>query len=183
MEKQQMSPTRRIAYAGVITALSVVLLYLLQVLPTLRAAMLFVLALLPGVLAYERRFVEGLLSFVAAALLSLLLVPLSGPWLMYVGFFGWYGAVREMIVTRLGKAASWAALAVMFNVAFFVLYFLFQTLLLQNFFPPAWLGGVPLLVYLIPAAEIGFVIFEVLFGMCRAYYIARLRKVLIGRMG
>ncbi len=180
MDKQQMSPARRVAYASVITALSVVLLYLLHVLPTLRAAMLFVLALLPGVLAYEGRFVEGLLSFVAAALLSLLLVPVSGPWLMYVGFFGWYGAVHEMIVTRFGRVASWSVLAVLFNIAFFTLYFLFQTLLLQDFTPPAWLGGLPLLVYLIPAAEIGFVVFEVLFGMCRAYYIARIRKLLIG---
>ncbi len=183
MERQQMPPARRIAYAGVITALSVVLLYLLQVLPTLRAAMLFVLALLPGVLAYERRYVEALLSFAASALLSLLLVPVSGPWLMYACFFGWYGAVREMIVTRWGRVASWAALAVLFNAAFFALYFLFRAVLLQGFAPPAWLGGVPLLAYLIPAAEIGFVIFEVLFGMCRAYYVTHIRKLLTGRAG
>ena len=180
-QKTSTSPARRIAYAGMVTALSVVLLYLLQVLPTMRAAMLFVLSLLPAVLAHERRFADALLCFAASALLSLLLTPVGGPWIMYVGFFGWYGSVREFIVTRWGKAASWAALAVAFNIAFFALYFAFGSLLLQGFALPALLAGFPLLAVLIPAAEVAFVIFELLYGMCRAYYIIHIRKLLYGR--
>ena len=181
MERQQLSPARRVAYAGVITALSVVLLYLLHVLPTMRAAMLFVLSLLPAVMAYEKRYADALLCYVASSLLALLLTPVSGPWLMYVGFFGWYGIVREYLVTRWGRGVSWVVLAMLFNISFFTLYFLFQTVLLQGFNPPAWIQGFPVLLYLVPAAEVAFVIFELLYGMCRAYYIARVRRLLIGR--
>lgn len=181
MEKLQLSPARRVAYAGVITALSVALLYLLQVLPTMRAAMLFVLSLLPVVLAYEKRYADAALGYVAATLLSALLVPVSGQWLMYVAFFGWYGIVREFVVTRWNRAVTWAVMAILFNVAFFVLYFFFSSLLLYGYQPPAWLQSVPLPLVLIPVAEIALVVFELLFGLCRTYYIDHIRKLLVRR--
>jgi hypothetical protein len=165
------------AYAGLVTALSAALLYLLAVLPTLRLAILFVLSLLPVTLAHEKRYGEALLSFAAASLLSGLLFPASGLWLMYVAFFGWYGIAREYVVNKLNRVLSWFVLAAMFNASFFALY-ITSAHLFTGFTVPEFLGKIPLPVLLIPAAEIAFVLFELLFGMCREYYIRHIRKLL-----
>ena len=159
------SPARRVAQAGILTALSLVLLYMLYALPTMRLAILFILSLLPVALAYERRFADAALSFVAAATLSGLLFP-AATWLLYAAFFGWYGIVREAVVTRLGRIKSWIVLLIVFNIAFLPLFFLSQELLLSFKIPQA---------LIIPAAELAFVLFELLFGVCREYYLKQIR--------
>lgn len=171
------SPARRVAYAAMVTALSLVLLYLLYVLPTMRLAILFMLSLLPVILAYEKRYVDAALAFAAAALLSGLMFPAQGSWLLFAAFFGWYGFVREFITSRLNRTFSWAVLLVLFNAALFILYFT-SSQLLEGIVIPEFLKSVPLPFIVIPAAEIAFVLFELLFGMCREYYVRRVRKLL-----
>lgn len=163
------SPARRVAYAGLLTALSCVFLYLLYLLPTMKLSILFVLSLLPIVPACEKRYADAALGFAASALLSGLLYPAKGAWLMFVAFFGWYGIAREIVTARLKGIPKWLALAAVFNAAFFALYFLASPLFpeLQQ---PIWQW------LLIPAAEVAFVLFENLFGLCRDFYLSRLRK-------
>jgi hypothetical protein len=156
--------------AGLVAALSVILLYFAYLLNLVvpKFSMLLVLSLLPVMLAYERTYTTAALCFAASALLSWLLFPITDIWMLYVAFFGWYGIVREFIVTKLKRVWAWAVLAVFFNAAFFVLYFFF-TQLFANIALPR--------VLLIPAAEAAFVLFEIFFGLCRAYYISRIRKL------
>lgn len=163
------SASRRIAYAGVIAALSVALLYLVYVLPTMRLSVLFVVSLLPVIMAYERRWTDGLFAFATTALVAVLLIGPRGIWLFYVVFFGWYGVVRELVLVKLGRIWTWAIMAVLFNIVLFAMYFLAKELLLDLKLPAA---------LLIPAAEGAFIAFELLFTACRGYYITRIRKLL-----
>jgi hypothetical protein len=168
-KKIKVSPARRTAFAGIVAALSCVLLYLAFVFPYARISVLFILSLLPIVLTSERRYADAILAFVASALISGLLFPAPDIWLLYTTFFGWYGIFREFAVSRLNKVLAWVALAAAFNAAFFALYFLASQLFLQIKIPP---------VLIIPAAEAAFVVFEVFYGRCRAYYAARIRKLI-----
>ena len=54
----------------------------------------FLLSLLPVILVYERSYATAALCFMASALLSWLLFPITDIWLLYVAFFGWYGILR-----------------------------------------------------------------------------------------
>lgn len=165
------SPARRVAYAGLVAALSCMLLYLLYLLPTMRLSILFVLSLLPVVLAHEKRYADAALCFAASALISGLLFPAKGAWLLYAAFFGWYGIAREAVVARLGSFKKWLALALIFNIAFFALYFLARSL-----FPE--LNGPIWKWLIIPVAEVAFLLYENLFGVCRDLYSGRLRKLI-----
>ena len=164
------SSARRVAYAGVLAALSVSLLYLVTVLPTMRLSVLFILALLPVTLAAERRWADAAMGFAAAALLSGLLIGPRGVWLLYVVFFGWYGIAREYVFMKWGRLWTWVVMVVLFNIALFTLTFFAKLLVLDLKLPAA---------LLIPAAEAGFVLFELLFGMCREYYMKHVRKLII----
>jgi len=168
-KKNKLSPARRVTAAGLMAALSVILLYFAYLLNAVapKFSMLLVLSLLPVILAYERSYGTAALSFAASALLSGLLFPITDVWLLYIAFFGWYGIVREFIVTRLNRVLAWAVLAAVFNAAFFALYF-FASQLFVNIALPR--------VLLIPAAEAAFVLFEILFGVCRKYYAEHIRK-------
>jgi hypothetical protein len=167
-KKAKTSPARRAAFAGIVAALSCVLLYLAFLFPYARISVLFILSLFPIVLTSERRYADAILAFLASALLSGLLFPAPDIWLLYTVFFGWYGIFREFIVSRLKKVFAWVALAAAFNAAFFALYFLASQLFLQIQIPA---------VFIIPIAEAAFVVFEIFYGRCRAYYAARIRKL------
>lgn len=169
------APARRIALAGVLTALSVTLLYLLAVLPTLRLSVLFVLSLLPVAMAYEGYYADALLSFAAAATLSGLLFPAPDAWLLYAAFFGWYGIVREAAVTRARPLWAWGIRLLAFNASLAAVYLLSREVMLG--FAP-----IPVL-WLAPVAEAAFIGYELLFGLCRAYYLRYLRAHVIGGAG
>jgi hypothetical protein len=171
-QKTKTSPARRVAFAGLVAALSCVLLYLDYLLPVLKFAPLVASSLLPVALAYEKRYADALLSFAATAVLSGLLFRSPESWPLYVAFFGWYGILREFAASKLGKVLRWAVLAAAFNAAFFALYFLVSELFVNFRVPP---------YVLIPAAEALFVVFELVFGFCRDYYAARIRRLLFRR--
>lgn len=165
--RKKISPASRAAYAGLLVALSCALLYLVYLLPVMKLSMLFVLSLLPVVLAHERRYPDAVLAFIASALLSGLLFPAGGTWILYAVFFGWYGIFRELVVNKLNRVLSWVVLAVAFNAAFLPLYF-FAAQLLPQVKLPGYL--------IVPAAEVAFVAFELLFGLCRQYYVQHIRR-------
>lgn len=161
------SPARRIAYAAVLTALSVVVLLLVRVFPYFNLSALVVLSLLPVALAAEGRYGDAGLSFAATALLGGLLLGPRSVWVFYTAFFGWYGIVREFTQRRWGTVVKWIVSAVLFNIVLLALYFFANQLLLEI----KWPMGL-----LFPAAEAAFVVFELLFGMCREYYMKHLRR-------
>ncbi len=163
------SPARRVAYAGLLTALSVVLLLAVRTFPYFNLSALFVLSLLPVALAAERRWADAGLSFMATSLLGAAVVGFQDVWLFYTAFFGWYGIAREFVWQRLGRVWVWVIMAVLFNVVLFALYFSARELLLNVRWP---------VQLLIPGAEVAFVAFEVLFGLCREYYMKHIRRFL-----
>jgi hypothetical protein len=167
---KRVSPARRVAYAGILTALSVVFLYLLYIIPNMTLAILFVLSFLPVVLAHERRYADAALSFAASALLSGLLF-FSDVWLLYAAFFGWYAIARELVVGRLGRVWKWVILELIFNAAFFSVYFFARHLFgLPDGSIWQWL--------IIPAGEVAFLLYENLFAVCLDYYDKHIRRAI-----
>ena len=130
-KKIKVSPSRRVALAGLVTALSLVLLYIDYLLPVLKYSPLAVSSLLPVALAYEKRYADALLAFAATAVLSGLLFRSPDSWPLYVSFFGWYGILREFILPRVNRVLRWLILAAAFNAAFFALYFIVSELFIN----------------------------------------------------
>ena len=100
--------TGRMALAGVLTALAlVVLLLTVSPLATVGLAAVAALCGIPVVVELGRK--AGLLHFAAVAVLAAILVPTIEGKGMYVAFFGWYTVYKAWVESlNLPRPAEWA---------------------------------------------------------------------------
>ena len=124
-----MKTTRRIAFCGVLCALSTVVL-LLTVFPyaTYALAALAGIVLIPAVLECGTHY--GVLSFAVTAVMALLLTPdVEAKWL-FILFFGYYPIVHLRLSIRHRAGVAWAVKLLIFNAAL-VADFLLLTMFLH----------------------------------------------------
>lgn len=113
MKKQ----TGRVAFGGIVAALSLVILLLGGILPTAEIALpaLAGFVLLPVVVELGKG--TALTVYGAVSVLSLLLVPSWEPKMLYVAFFGYYPVLKAVLESRLPRVAEWAVKLGLFNLA------------------------------------------------------------------
>ncbi len=160
----------RVALGGVLTALSLLLLYLATLVPSGRMGVVAVAGLVPGVGVVSGGFVTGFLCYAATGLLGFLLLPDKGCALLYVILLGLYPVLKG-VIERLRKLPLELVLKlVFFNGVTSVLFFGFSKL----FFPllPELLHQ-PLYLYV--AGNVVFLIYD--FGVSKliTYYVTRIR--------
>ena len=160
----------RVALGGVLTALSLLLLYLATLLPSGRLGVVAVAGLVPVVGVISGGFVTGLLCYAATGLLGFLLIPDKGCALLYAVLLGLYPVLKGAI-ERLRKLPLELVLKlVFFNGIASLLFFGFSKL----FFPllPELLHK-PLYLYLM--GNVVFLIYD--FGVSKliTYYVTRIR--------
>ena len=106
----------KIAYCGIITALSTVIM-LLALVPS----MTYVLPAFSGICIWtvsdqiSKKW--GLLSYAASALLCFMLVPEIEADLYYLFFFGYYPIIKDLVEKIKPKVLSYAVKLIIFNVA------------------------------------------------------------------
>ena len=113
MKKQ----TGRLAFGGVMAALSLVILLLSGVLPTAEIALpaLAGFVLIPVVVELGKK--AALTVYAAVSLLALLLVPSWEPKLLYLAFFGYYPILKAVLEGRLPRWVEWVCKLAVFNIA------------------------------------------------------------------
>lgn len=161
----------RVAWGGVLAALSLLLLYLATMLPSGRIGMVAVAGLVPAVGVISGGLATGFLSYGAAGLLGLLLLPDKGSALLYVLFFGLYPMIKYLI-ERLRKLPLELVLKlVFFNLILIVFLFGFSALL----FPMLpQIMHTPLLLFGI--GNVVFLIYDYGFSKLITFYAVRIRK-------
>lgn len=170
--KHRSSPksASRVALGGALAALSLLLLYLSAMMPSGRIGMVAVAGLVPAVGVISGGLATGFLSYGAAGLLGLLLLPDKGCALLYAVFFGLYPMVKSLI-ERLRKLPLELILKLaFFNVVLAILLFGFSKLL----FPllPEFLHST-LLIFL--AGNVVFLIYDYGVSKLITYYASRIR--------
>lgn len=146
------------------TAVAVVLVYLAQIVPTMKLSLVAMAGVAAAFIVAESGPLYGLLCYAASAILSMILAPSSG-W-MYVVFFGWYPAVKCLIERIDRQMIEWPLKLIAFNAAFSLLWFLLPAVLadvipgLANMF---WL--------LFLCANAAFVLFDIGLSKLLSYYI------------
>ncbi|MDP4089573.1 MAG: hypothetical protein Q8930_09930 [Bacillota bacterium] len=123
-----MNKTMNIARGGLLAALTVLLIYMTNIVPTSRLTLLTVAS---AVIPYSILTTGARNSFIvygAASALSLLLVGFRSATVAYVIFFGLYGFVKYY-VEAINKIPYEIVLKlVYFNVSLFAIYMLYSTL-------------------------------------------------------
>ena len=87
-QKTHAASAKAVALGGVLTALSLVLLYLASVSPTGRLGLTAVAGVVPAAAVVSGGLGAGVLSYLAAGLLGLLLIPAKAAAILYLLFFG-----------------------------------------------------------------------------------------------
>ena len=156
---------------GVLAALSLLLLYLAALMPSGRIGMVAVAGLVPAAGVVSGGLATGFLSYGAAGLLGLFLLPDKGCALLYVIFFGLYPMVKSA-VERLRKLPLELLLKLaFFNVVLAVLFFGFSALLFP-LLPELLQDPLPLFL----AGNAIFLVYDYGFSKLITYYASRIRK-------
>ena len=107
--------TRRLAVSAVISALGVVLLFVGSLFQVLDLSMAAIVSLFTVFAVIEIRGSYPFLIYAVTSVLSLLLLPVKTPALVYALFAGYYPILKGVFERHLGRAAAWALkLAVFF---------------------------------------------------------------------
>ena len=126
MAKRKPSFDKRIVVSGVLVALSVIILYLGCAIEVLDITMSAMVSLLVVVIVIEMGYSYAWLTYIATAILSVLLLPQKSPAIFYACFMGFYPILKSYI-ERIGSGlVRWiiklivgnAAIGLMFVPAF-----------------------------------------------------------------
>ncbi len=119
--------TGKIAFCGMMTALSLVIL-LATIVPITEISLAALAGIvgMPVVVEAGRKY--GLLTYAAVSLLSLLLVPTIEGKALYIAFFGYYPVLKAAVENRRWRpVAEWGIKLLVFNAATVTAYLVMLT--------------------------------------------------------
>ena len=115
------SLSHKIAYCGIICALSVMLM-LVSLIPGFTYALPAISGICIWTVSIFINYKWALLSFAASALLSVLMIPELEADIVFIAFFGYYPIVRDKLFSIKSSALRFLVKLVIFNVACIAAY-------------------------------------------------------------
>lgn len=107
----------KVALCGIISSVSVVLMFMTGLVPFLTYTLPAVSGALLAIIVIEinKKWATG--AYIAISLLSLLIVADKEAAMFFVAFFGYYPIIKEVIENKLPKILEWVVKSLLFNVA------------------------------------------------------------------
>ncbi len=166
--------SHRISLTAMFAAMTLLVLFLASVLPTLRISMFFLSSIFVMGLLIEEEIGLALLMFAVVSILSLLLMPLSRA-MYYILFFGHYGIAKHVIQTRIkDKVIAYVLKIIYFNVALSLIYLIARQAVIEDVLASGWA-----LAVIIGVAQVAFIIYDYAFTKVTKYYINNIRRLLM----
>jgi len=154
-----------------LSALSVVILYLGSLIDVLDASMAVIASLACVIAVIEFGKAAPWLIYSVTSVLSLLLLGNKSGAVMYAAFFGFYPILKEVFEKR-SKIVSWILKEVTFNIALVVCFLIIRFGIFVGI-PP-----IPIAMYIIGAVllEAVFVLYDIALTRLISVYIFKIRK-------
>lgn len=162
--------TRTITLSAVFSALTVVFLYIANLIPTGRLGLVAVASLFAVAAVIETGIVSALFVFVGSAVIGALILPEKTDVLVYGLFFGYYPVIKSIAEKLRSALLKWAVKLAVFEAAFSLLWFLFKNLI----FDASFLETNIIFVYL--AGTAAFILFDIGLTRLIGFYIVRISK-------
>lgn len=162
--------TRKMTVSALMTACTVVFLYIASILPAERMGIVALSSLFGIAAVIEAGIVSDIFVFVCSALLGWLIVPYKPVALLYVLFFGYYPIIKSLAERLKNMVLKWVVKLAAFNAALTVLWFFFSGLFLNA----AIMQLGTALIY--PAGNAVFVLFDIGVTKLIGFYIVRISK-------
>lgn len=164
--------TRRVATAGVMAALSMVLLFAASVIPSGKLVVTALAGAVGAVTVIKNGIPTGVLNWIAVSLLALLLLPDKGCAILYAVFFGPYTILKSLIERIHVQPVEWM-IKYVFCIAMSCLLYFFASDVL-NMFPNIFAEH--MLLFLTVVA-VGFLAYDVIFSKLISELARRLIKI------
>ena len=169
MARRKTSFDKKIVVAGVLAALSVIILSLGCAIEVLDLTMSAIVSLLVVVIVIEMGYKYAWLTYIATAILSILLLPQKSPAIFYACFMGFYPIIKSYLERINSALVRWIIKLVVGNAAL-ALMFILMSLFLPDEFEGGWLM---LVTYLL--GIIAFLMYDVALSKLITLYFVRIR--------
>lgn len=170
MAKRKTSFDKRIVVSGVLAALSVIILYLGCAIEVLDLTMSAIVSLLVVIIVIEMGYKYAWMTYLATAILSIVLLPQKSPAIFYACFMGFYPIIKSY-TERIGSAlVRWTIKLVTGNAAL-GLMFLFLSLFVPDEFEGGWM-----LVLTYVLGIIAFITYDIALSKLITLYFVRIRE-------
>lgn len=164
----------RVSLTAMFASMTLLVLFLASILPTLRLSMFFLSSVFVMGLLIEEEIGLALLMFAVVSLLSLMLMPIQRV-LYYVLFFGHYGIAKHLIQTRIkDKVVAFVIKLLYYNISISLIYVLARQAVIEDILVSGWA-----LAVIIVVAEAAFLLYDFVFTKVTKYYINNIRRLLM----
>lgn len=165
----------KVAFGGIVAALSVVLMFSTGIVATLTYAIPAIAGglLIAIVIEIGPKFASAV--YVAVSVLSLLIVADKEAAVMYTAFFGYYPILKGFIEKKLNITMSWIVKHIIFNIAIISAYFVVSKVFMISFDDIDFLGEFALPILLL-VCNIVFAFYDIALTRIISAYIYNWRK-------
>lgn len=170
-----MKKSAKTAIGGISAALSIVLMFLTSVIPSMTYALPAAAGILLTVIVIEidKKWAFGV--FAAVGLLSILLIADKEAAVMYIMFFGYYPILKAILEEKLPKVVSWVLKFLVFNVSM-VAAFLITVYVFNIPFDEMEKYGIKTAFFLLGLGNIVFLIYDYALSNLVKLYMLKWRR-------
>lgn len=152
--------TKVITVGAALAALSLIIMSLTAVFPTMQYALVALAGLLPSLMVISYKASDGWILYAAVSILSLILLPDKQGVLFYILLFGHYPMVKSLIEKNIRKVwLEWGIKLLVANILFVAVYHLSVLLFAQE----VSLNDFPLWLFWL-IANIAFILYDLCFS-------------------
>lgn len=157
--------SRKVAYSGILLALNIILLILVNIIP-MNTLFLLGLASLPiAIVIMEYGPKAGILFYIGSVLLSFMIMANKAQWILYVFTFGIYGLVKYIIEKDRSFIQEYILKLLVANILIIFVY-----IILKEFV------YIPINIFLILIFEISFIIYDFVYSQFIDFYNDKFRR-------
>ena len=162
--------TRAVTLTALISAVTVIILYLASVWPTGRIGLVALASVFAAASIVESGVIQGVYVYVISSVLGMLLLPDKSAPLLYILFFGYYPVVKCLAERSKGRLLQLIIKLIAFNVALSVIWIFLRALVF------GYLGALPEAILLYIGCNAAFIAFDYGFSKLIWFYIERISK-------
>lgn len=157
--------SRKIAYSGILLALNIILLLLVNIIPMNTLFLLGLSSLPIAIVIIEYGPKLGVLFYLGSILLSFIIMVNKSQWILYVFTFGIYGLVKYMIEKDRSFIQEYVLKLLSANILVILAY-----MVLKQFV------YIPVNIFTVLVFEVAFIIYDFVYSQFIDFYNDRLKR-------
>jgi len=159
--------SRKVAYGGILLAINIMLLLLINVIP-INTLFLMGLASLPiSIVIMEWGPKSGVAFYIGCVVLGFIVMANKAHWILYILTFGLYGIVKYIIEQDRPIYMEYILKILFANIVILAIYFLLKQFVY-----------IPISVITMLAFEVVFIVYDHMYTLFIGYYSQKLRKII-----